>query len=118
MTKYSDLDWIFKNGPRLVKKGEIPGRSIDALWHSYSDKNIWGSNGTGYRLYVNSFFIAEIAKPFLLSQDKQGFLDMCKKLQSDKDYNLLIWKEVNEKLELAFQNTFNDLLRETENING
>lgn len=77
-----------------------------------------GNKGTGYRLYINSFFIVEIAKPFLLSQDKQGFLDMCKKLQSDEDYNSLMWKEVNKKLNLAFQNTFNELLRKIENVNG
>lgn len=38
MKKY--LDWTFKNGPKLLKKCEIPGKSIDALWYSYSDKDI------------------------------------------------------------------------------
>lgn len=73
-----------------------------------------GPKGTGYRRYLNSQFIVEVAQPFLLTKDKEGFIEMCKKLQNDKNANSLMWKKVNEKLELAFQKKFNEMLEEDE----
>ena len=79
ISRESDLDWIFKNGKKFVETGKIPGLSAQALWHCIFDesKPIWGSHGEGIVYYLNGLRIFQVAKPFLETGDKAGWIQFC-----------------------------------------
>lgn len=79
ISRESDLDWIFKNGKKFVKTGKIPGASAETLWHCVVDKSksMWGSHGEGLTYFLNGLRIFQLAKPFLETGDKNGWIQFC-----------------------------------------
>lgn len=75
----SDLDYIFKN--YSPKSETVSGYTINALAKELGINNMWGSNGEGYNWYINAYTVLEISKPFLINNDKEGFLDYAKSLK-------------------------------------
>lgn len=71
----ADLDWIFANGPGVLK--EAHGASIAALARGIGITNLWGSHGEGLAYYENSIRVLSLASPFLQSKDKAGWLALC-----------------------------------------
>lgn len=74
----SDLDWIFANGEEVLSKGY--GASAQALASCFGLTNLWGRNGEGFVFYQNAMMTFQVARPFLLSGDKEGWLEDCKKM--------------------------------------
>lgn len=74
--QYSNLDWVFENGPELVV-GNVPGASVVALAEclGISEVDMWGRRGEGFVWYTNAKIVLEAARPFLLAKNKQGWLD-------------------------------------------
>lgn len=70
----SDLDWIFAQGKEHGEDWEIPGASLEALFHCVSDRSMWGSHGEGYCWFMNAMAIHDAVKPFLIAGDKKGWL--------------------------------------------
>lgn len=69
----SDLDWIFANG----KVVSASGPSIAALAANLGIENLWGAHGEGISYYANAMHMLTLARPFLLSHDKAGWLAFC-----------------------------------------
>ena len=69
---HSDLDWIFANGNDVLH--EASGATIGALATCLGVSNLWGSHGEGFVYYQNAMAILSLAKPFLESGDKTGWL--------------------------------------------
>lgn len=80
----SNIDWIFENGPKVLKSAH--GASIKTLAKCIGINNLWGANGEGYVYYQNSFMVLGMAGPFLKNKDKQGFLDLIKSKQGDVNH--------------------------------
>jgi hypothetical protein len=76
----SDLDWIFANGPQVLKRAS--GASIEALAECVDLRNLWGQWGEGYTYYMNSLAILGEAEPFLERGDKAGWLKHCEELKA------------------------------------
>jgi hypothetical protein len=77
----SNLDWIFKNGKELLKS--TPGYSIEALGKCLNMTNLWGNHGEGITYYTNAMAIINLARPFLETGDKKGWLEFCKRTTKD-----------------------------------
>jgi hypothetical protein len=77
----SDLDWIFANGQAVAEHPH--GSSIKALASCFGLTNLWGRRGEGVTYYSNAVFTLEIAKPYLKTGDKAGWLAYCKLLMAD-----------------------------------
>lgn len=75
-----DLDWIFSRGPEIVERGY--GSSIAALAKCFGLNDLWPS-GEGWEWYENARLTMDLAKPFLRSGDKAGWLDFCAKLKAE-----------------------------------
>jgi hypothetical protein len=71
----SDLDWIFANGPEVLKRPH--GASIQALADCFGLTNLWGSRGEGFIYYENAMMTMAVARPYLESGDKDGWLAQC-----------------------------------------
>jgi hypothetical protein len=76
----SDIDWIFKNGYYVAT--QLPLKSLKTLL-SYIDIRLEGDIITKYSLVV------ALAYPYLLKDDKQGFIERCNKFNKDNEFNLL-----------------------------
>ncbi len=76
----SDLDWIFSNGDDVLKNPH--GSSVQALATCFGMKNLWGSHGEGIDYCMNSFRTHELAKPFLETGDKAGWLALCETIKA------------------------------------
>lgn len=74
----SDLDWIFSNGPAVAEKGY--SASIAALAECFGMTNLWGKSGEGFVYYQNALATLELARPYLESNDKDGWLRQCKQI--------------------------------------
>ena len=73
--KESDLDWIFDNGQRVLEMAS--GSSIEALAVSMGVKDsLWGSSGEGLDYYSNAMRVLLVAKPYLETRNKDGWLEM------------------------------------------
>lgn len=68
----SDLDWIFENGPEVVKSPH--GATLQALATAIGLGNLWGRRGEGIDYYQNSTAVWSIAAPYLAAKDKAGWL--------------------------------------------
>lgn len=68
----SDLDWIFAHGPAVAEAPK--GASLQALATAIGYGNLCGSRGEGIDYYENSLRLLDAARPFLLNQDKAGWL--------------------------------------------
>jgi len=73
--KESDLNWIFENGKNIL--GSASGSSISALAKCFGLTNLWGNRGEGFVYYENAMMTLALAKPFLESGDKDGWLKYC-----------------------------------------
>jgi hypothetical protein len=69
---HSDLNWIFANGKEVLHSAS--GATIEALASCLGVKNLWGSHGEGFVYYKNAMNILSLAKPFLESGDKAGWV--------------------------------------------
>lgn len=68
----SSLDWIFANGPAVIKSAS--GYTIEALARKLGIANLWGWSGEGFTYWSNAQAVMHIAKPFLRNKDKNSFL--------------------------------------------
>ena len=76
--KESNPDWIFSNG-----KGALKGASnatLTYLGNCLGVSNLWGSYGEGWSYYCNAMKILTVAKPYLIKNDKDGWIKFCKKV--------------------------------------
>jgi len=73
--QHSDLDWIFAQGEEIFK--DCPSGSIEALAACFGLTNLWGANGEGVTYLSNSIATLNLALPFLLKKDKEGWLAAC-----------------------------------------
>lgn len=92
----SDIDWIFEHGDEVLKNPH--GASIQTLASCLGIDNLWGSRGEGMTYYSNAMGTLKMAKPFLETNDKAGWLNKAnemkrinieKKNRSDLIYNEL-----------------------------
>lgn len=72
-TEKGNLDWIFQHGEEVLEKPH--GASLEALAKCL-DINLWGLRGEGYIYYVNAIQVLAVAKPFLLSRNKDEWLNV------------------------------------------
>jgi hypothetical protein len=83
--KRSNIEWIFENGPELVRGSTvIPGDVIIGLGQclGITEDDIWGTRGEGVEFYLNASQIYQAAEPYLEKKDKQGWIKFC---ESQKD---------------------------------
>jgi len=73
-----NLDWIFANGPDVLKSAH--GASVQALANSLYFQDLWGSHGEGFTYYSNALTILSLASPFLLAKDLEGWLKFCSRV--------------------------------------
>ena len=75
----SDLDWIFSNGPEIIKAQKATGQTVLALTKclGITADQMWGKNGEGATWYSNAMRVLALAEPFLLAKDKMGWLEIC-----------------------------------------
>lgn len=73
----SDLDWIFENGPDIID--DMTGSSIEALAKclGLTSNDLWGGYGEGFVYSQNAGRVFNVAKPYLLTKDKEGWLKYC-----------------------------------------
>ena len=77
-TQKSDLDWIFENGKDIVSAFPgYHGSTTSALGKCIGIDNMWGSHGEGFVFHENSIRVLRLVEPFLITGDKQGWLDFC-----------------------------------------
>jgi hypothetical protein len=79
----SNLDWIFKHGKEIANGTSLHGATIEALASCLHVDNLWGMHGEGIDYYFNALTVFEIAKPYLLKEDKEEWLRYCKKAQEE-----------------------------------
>ena len=79
----SNLDWIFKNGKEVINSAH--GCTCQALADCFDMGSLWGSRGEGYTYMQNSLIVLGLAKPFLESGDKTGWLRFCDTIHLDKE---------------------------------
>lgn len=70
-----DLDWIFANGPDVLRGAH--GASIAALASGVGVSNLWGSHGEGISYYENAMRVLSLAAPYLTQKYKAGWLAFC-----------------------------------------
>lgn len=75
----SDLDWVFSHGFEVLEHKY--GASIQALANCFGVTNLWGSSGEGVTYYENSLTTLQYACEFLVSGDKQGWLERAKEIE-------------------------------------
>ncbi|MGL4233757.1 MAG: hypothetical protein ACRCWJ_20485 [Casimicrobium sp.] len=74
-----DLDWIFANGTQVLEKTH--NATIESLSRCIGIKRLWGTNGEGVTWYANAWWTLALAKPFLETNDKAGYLKFCEHLK-------------------------------------
>lgn len=70
-----DLDWVFAHGAEVLQNAH--GASVSALAKCFGLTNLWGSHGEGFVYLENALMTLALAKPFLLTGDKTGYLALC-----------------------------------------
>lgn len=82
----SDLDWIFKNGKKIMndilEKNEYPsGKIVITLAKALgiSENDMWGSHGEGVTFMQSYLQVLEMAVPFLLKEDKDLWISIADK---------------------------------------
>lgn len=79
----SNIDWIFKNGSDVSTNPS--GYSLQALFNCLCKGSLWGSRGEGVDYYANARAVLYLAKPFLETCDKQGWLDFAESYKSKEN---------------------------------
>lgn len=82
----SDLDWIFEHGPEVLESPH--GASIQALADCFGLTDLWGSRGEGFDLWRNSRQTLLLAKPYLVNNDKKGWVNLCESAKALKGEKL------------------------------
>jgi hypothetical protein len=77
----SNLDWIFSHGEEVIKEGY--GASIVTLAACFGLTNLWGSHGEGIAWMSNAIGAMNIALPYLIKGDKDGWLENCYRLADE-----------------------------------
>lgn len=72
----SDLDWIFDNGKDVAKSPS--GVTLEKLYSMLRDGSMWGRNGEGITWHSNANTVHHWACPYLVTNDKQGWIDTAK----------------------------------------
>jgi len=80
-----NLDWIFANGQMVA--GNPTGHSVQALADCFGLTNLWGSHGEGMTYWQNAQTTIDLARPYLLSGDKAGWLAHCQKMMAEHRAN-------------------------------
>lgn len=78
-TQKADIDWIFENGPDVLKGAH--GASVATLAQGLGITNLWGAHGEGMSYYENSMRTLSVAAPYLAAKDKAGWLALCEKVK-------------------------------------
>ena len=78
----SDLDWIFQQAKEHGPSWEIPNASIVALHNCLSSGDMCGRCGEGLVWLLNAVATLNLAKPFLVSGDKVGWLEYAKRTRA------------------------------------
>lgn len=81
--KRSNLDWIFTHGEDVLKTPY--GSTVEALARGFGLTNLWGSHGEGFAYQHNALVILALAKPFLETNDQQGWLDQAARIQIEQE---------------------------------
>lgn len=68
----SDIDWIFANGKDVIAQGY--SASLQTLATSFGLHNLWGPRGEGVDYAANAAGTLELARPYLETGDKDGWL--------------------------------------------
>jgi hypothetical protein len=72
----SDLDWIFSHGQEVLDQGWEA--SVQALANCFGLINLWGNHGEGFIYFENATITLALAEPYLKTNDKIGWLSLCK----------------------------------------
>jgi hypothetical protein len=94
----SNIDWIFANGTEVIKTHPVD--SLQTLAHYLGNDNLWGEFGEAMTLFINSKVVMDVAKPFLLTGDKEGYLNHAQKLMlehEERGNDKGLENQVNEK---------------------
>ena len=78
----SDINWIFANGKEVINNGY--GASVITLAKYLNIVNLWGEHGEYFTYSENATLLLEMAKFFLLTNDKIGWLKFCEKARNDR----------------------------------
>lgn len=81
----ADIDWIFAHGEEVLKGAH--GATIAELAKGIGITNLWGIHGEGFVYYQNAMFVLEMAKPYLETNDKEGWLKHCEEMRATKTHN-------------------------------
>lgn len=77
----ADLDWIFDHGPEVVRDGaEMATIQTLATCLGLDKDNLSGDHGEGVVYYRHALRIIYLALPFLLNNDKSGWLEFSAKI--------------------------------------
>lgn len=79
-----DLDWIFSHGEEVLKTPH--GASVAALAACFGLMDLWGKNGEGFTYVANFRSTMGLAKRFLQSGDKAGWLLYCVEITSGRSW--------------------------------
>lgn len=71
----SEIDWIFENGPVVLKSAH--GASISTLARCFGLIDLWGPHGEGFVYYQNAHMTLGLARKYLENKDKEGWLELC-----------------------------------------
>lgn len=80
----SDLDWIFGHGEEVLEHPS--GATISALAKCFGLINLWGLRGEGITYYQNAMMTLEMARPYLLAGDKDGWIEHCKSIRGNYEH--------------------------------
>jgi len=81
--KHADMNWVFANGKDVANTA--PGASVQALAKHLGCTNLWGRNGEGVTYFENARITMHIARPFLETGDKDGYIQHCKDICSNRN---------------------------------
>jgi len=81
----SSLTWIFENGRKVYDNGYSASIITLAKRLGYTSDDLWGSHGEAMTFYVRGRKVLELAKPFLLTGDKDMFLKFCEDYKNRKE---------------------------------
>lgn len=85
--KESNIDYIFKNNNKILKKINSNHVRGLALSMGITNEALWGSRGEGFTYYENCMRIIEMATPFLEKKDKNGWLEFASNFKNKRINN-------------------------------
>jgi hypothetical protein len=74
-----DLDWIFKHGNEVLAQPDMG--DIAAIAKCFGVENLWAGCNGEYSAYASKARETMMfASPYILSGDKEGYLNKCKEI--------------------------------------